>query len=220
MDSDYRVIDREKRDISLPANLARPDGARLMPAQIVFSLPRSYYRVAINMTDLDSQRSSAYRTNVSARNFDDELALSDILFAQKIAPIEQMSPFARGPLEVVPHPLRRYAVGSPVPLYFEVYRLGLDERGQSGYEVEYRVVPHSDDKKSILDRFGGGETVFASRFEGSGYATTEPFHVTIKSENIKPGLYDFIVRVKDELWQNEAFRQATFRIVEPSEKSE
>jgi GWxTD domain-containing protein len=220
MDANYRVIDREKRDISLPANLARPDGARLMPAQIVFSLPRSYYRVAVNMSDLDSQRSSAYRTNVSARNFDDELALSDVLFAQKIAPVEQMSPFARGPLEVVPHPLRRYGVGSPVPVYFEVYHLGLDERGQSDYEVEYRVVPHSDDKKSVLDRFGGGETVFASRFEGSGYGTSEPFHITIKSENMKPGLYDFIVRVKDTLWQTEAFRQATFRIVEKSEKAD
>lgn len=217
MDPDYKVIDRQKRDITLPATMARPDGARLMPAQIVFSLPRSYYRVAVNMSDLDAQTHSAYRTNVSARDFDHDLAISDVLFAQKIAPTGELSPFARGPLEVVPHPIRRYAVGTPVPVYFEVYDLQLDERGLSDYEVEYRVVPSSDDKKSVFDRFSGSQTVFASRFDGSGYSATEPLHLTIKSENLKPGLYDFIVRVKDDLAQSETFRQATFRIVEKSD---
>ena len=217
MDPDYKVIDRQKRDITLPATMARPDGARLMPAQIVFSLPRSYYRVAVNMSDLDAKTHSAYRTNVSARNFDDELALSDVLFAQKIAPTGELSPFARGPLEVVPHPIRRYAMGTPVPVYFEVYDLQLDERGLSDYEVEYRVVPSSDDKKSVFDRFSRSQTVFASRFDGSGYSATEPLHITIKSENLKPGLYDFIVRVKDDLAQSEAFRQASFRIAEKND---
>jgi GWxTD domain-containing protein len=217
MDPDYRVIDRQKRDITLPSNMARPDGARLMPAQIVFSLPRSYYRVAVNMSDLDAKTTSAYRTNVSARNFDDELSISDVLFAQKIAPTGDLSPFSRGALEVVPHPIRRYAVGTAVPVYFEVYDLQLDERGLSDYEVEYRVVPSSDDKKSIFERFSAKQTVFASRFDGSGYSTTEPLHLTIKSENLKPGLYDFIVRVKDDLAQSETFRQATFRMVEKSE---
>lgn len=217
MDANYRIVDKQKRDVSLPSTLARADGARLMPAQIVFSLPRGYYRVAVNMADLDAKTASAYRTNVSARNFDDVLAISDLLFAQKIAATAEMSPFARGPLEVVPHPIRRYAVGTPVPVYFEVYRLSLDERGLSDYEVEYRVVRSSDDKKSVLERFGGSETVFASRFDGSGYNATEPLHLTIKSENLKPGLYDFIVRVKDELAQSETFRQASFRIVERSE---
>jgi hypothetical protein len=68
----------------------------------------------------------------------------------------------------------------------------------------------------LLDRFSGGETVFASRFDGSGYNATEPLHITIQSGNLKPRLYDFIVRVKDELAQSETFRQATFRIVEKS----
>lgn len=216
MDEDYKVIERKKRDISLPSNMARPDGGRLMPAQIVFSLPRSYYRVAVNMTDLDVKHSSAYRTNVSSRNFDHDLAISDILFAQKIAPTTELSPFSRGALEVVPHPIRRYAVGTSVPVYFEVYGLNLEERGQSDYEVEYRVVPSSDDKKSIFDRFSGGETVFASRFAGSGYNANEPLQLTIKSENLKPGLYDFIVRVKDQLSQSETYRQASFRMVEKS----
>jgi hypothetical protein len=212
------VVERKASEITLPVSASTPP--RLWPAQIVFSLPRSYYRLAVSVEDVDRGRSSAYRTNVSTRDFDRDLALSDVLFAQKIVPVSEVSPFARGPIEVVPHPIRRYAVGSPVSLYFEIYNLGLDEDGRSSYAVEYRVLPHSDEKRSFLDRFDGEEAVFASRFEGSGYNANEPLHLAIKSENLEPGLYDFLVTVKDEYWQSTAYRQATFRIVEPSEKAE
>jgi hypothetical protein len=37
---------------------------------------------------------------------------------------------------------------------------------------------------------------------------------------LKPGLYDFMAQIKDEYWQSIELRQATFRIVEPSEKQE
>jgi hypothetical protein len=121
---------------------------------------------------------------------------------------------------VVPHPIRRYAVGSPVSVYFEVYNLGLDQAGVTSYAVEYRVLPHRPDKRGILDRFDGEPTVFASSFKGSGYSANEPLHLTIQSGNLKPGLYDFMVKIKDDYWQSIELRQATFRIVEPSEKEE
>jgi hypothetical protein len=189
-----------------------------MPAQLVFSLPRNYYRLAVSAQSLTEGLQAAYRTNVARRDFDRELAVSDILFAQKIGPVGDNSAFARGPLEVVPHPIRRYAVGTPVPVYFEVYNLGLDEDGRSNYKIEYRVLPHSGEKKGFAERFSGEAAVFASRFDGSGYNAHEPLHLVIKSENLKPGLYDFMVTVKDEYWQSIERRQATFRIVEPSEK--
>jgi len=215
LDENYEVIEKKASEISLPVSAA--SGTRLWPAQILFSLPRSYYRLAVTVEDVDRQRSSAYRTNVSTRNFDGDLALSDVLFAQKIAPVADLSPFARGPIEVVPHPIRRYGTGSPVSVYFEIYNLGLDEDGRSNYKVEYRVLPHAGVKQRFLDRFDGEQAVFASRFSGSGFSATEPLHLTIRSENLKPGLYDFMVTVKDEFWQSTVYRQATFRIVEPSE---
>lgn len=220
LDEAYRVVDRQKQDLTVPASHTSADGARLMPAQIVFTLPRSYYRMAVAMEDLDSRASSAYRTNVSARDFDSELAISDVLFAQRIAPAESNTLFMRGALVVVPHPIRRYAVGSPVPVYFELYNLGINREGVTEYEVEYRVAPHRDKKEGLLDRFRGPDAVFASRFQASGYSATEPLHITIKTDNLKPGLYDFMVRVKDEHWQSEELREATFRIVEPSAEDE
>jgi hypothetical protein len=191
-----------------------------MPAQIVFSLPRSYYRLAVSVRDVDNNRESAYRTNVSTRHFDGDLAVSDVLFAQKVAPVTDVTPFARGPIEVVPHPIRRYAVGSPVTAYFEIYNLGLDEDERSNYDVAYRVVPHTSEKESFLARFNGEQAVFSSSFKGSGFSATEPLHLAIRSENLKPGFYDFMITVKDQYWQSTVHRQGTFRVVEPSEKTE
>jgi GWxTD domain-containing protein len=216
MDENYKVIDRKQQEIGVPVSSESPQ--RLMPSQIVFTLPRSYYRIGVSVKDVDSLRTSAYRTNVSSRNFDEGLAVSDVLFAQRIEPVQTVSPFARGALEVVPHPIRRYAVGSPVSLYFEMYNLGLDEDGRSNYEVQYRVVPHTGEKRRFIDRFNGSETVVSSSFKGAGYNANEPFHLAIKTENMKPGVYDFLVTVKDEYWQSIVHRVGTFRIVEPSKE--
>ena len=216
MDENYKVIDTQTREIGIPVSADSP--TRLMPSQIYFTLPRSYYRVAVSVNDVDSTRSSAYRTNVSTRNFDHELAVSDILFAQRIVPTTEPSPFSRGPIEVIPHPIRRYAVGSPVSAYFELYNLGLDEDGRSNYEVQYRVVPHTGEKQRFIDRFNGPQVAFSSSFKGSGYNALEPLHIAIKTDNLKPGFYDFMITVKDDYWQSIVHRVGTFRIVEPSKE--
>jgi GWxTD domain-containing protein len=216
MDERYQVIEKKDQEISLPVSALSP--RRLMPAQIHFTLPRSYYRVAVSVRDADSLRTAAYRTNVSLRNFDAGLSVSDVLFAQRIGPPAGISPFTRGPIEVVPHPIRRYAVGFPVSLYFEVYNLGLDESGRSNYEVQYRVLPHTGEKRRFIDRFNGPDVVFSSSFKGSGFNANEPVHLAIKTENLKPGVYDFLITIKDEYWQSIVHRVGTFRIVEPSEK--
>ncbi|HEX5133099.1 MAG TPA: GWxTD domain-containing protein [Candidatus Krumholzibacteria bacterium] len=217
MDENYHIVEKQKQDLGVPTSRTSPDGVRLMPAQIVFTLPRDYYRLGVSMEDLDDRTSAAYRTNVTARNFDSDLAISDVLFAQRIAPAESSTPFMRGALVVVPHPIRRYAAGSAVPVYFELYNLGINRDSVTEYEVEYRVAPHSGKKEGLLDRFRGGDAVFSSSFKASGYSATEPLHITINTENLKPGLYDFMVRVKDEYWQSTVMREASFRIVEPSQ---
>jgi GWxTD domain-containing protein len=216
MDEAYQIVERRQHEIAIPVSSLSPP--RLMPAQILFTLPRSYYRVAVSVRDADSLRTSAYRTAVSMRDFDGGLAVSDVLFAQKIAPARGISPFQRGPLEVVPHPIRRYGVGSPVSAYFEIYNLGIDDDGKTSYEVQYRVVPGNGKKERFIDRFNGPQVVLSSSFKGSGFASSEPLHIAIKSDNLKPGLYDFLVTVKDEYWQSIVHRAGTFRIVEPGQK--
>lgn len=212
LDKDYNEVARADRELVLPVRRGENEQTRFVPAQLVGSLERDYYRVAVSVQE--GERESAYRTTLEFEDFAGDLAISDVLFAQKIEPAEKQSPFNRGALEVVPHPLRRYPFGSTIPIYFEVYNLGLSEDGLSSYEVEYRIVPHEGQKKRFWDRFDGPTPVASSKFKSSGYSADEPLFVKIESENLDPGLYDFLVTVKDEYWQSIAYRRTTFRIVE------
>jgi hypothetical protein len=214
LDSDYREVARDDRELVLPVPRGDDAGTRYVPAQLVGSLERDYYRVAVSVSERTSGRESAYWTTIDFADYSGDLAISDILFAQKIEPATRQSPFNRGALEVVPHPLRRYRQGTTVPIYFEVYNLGLDEDGLSNYEIEYRIVPHSGQKQRFWDRFAGETPVASSRFKSSGYSSDEPLFVKIDPENLGPGAYDFLVTVKDEYWQSIAYKRATFRIVE------
>ena len=209
-DKDYNEVARDGRELMMPVG----DETRYVPAQLVGSLSRDYYRVAVSVTEKETGRESSYWTTLDFENYEGDLAVSDVLFAQKIEPAERESPFNRGALEVVPHPLRRYRQGTPLPIYFEVYNLGLNEDGLSDYTVEYRILPHSGEKQRFWDRFDGGAVVASSKFKSSGYAADEPLYVRIESGNIKPGTYDFLVTVKDDYRQSIAYRRATFRIVE------
>ncbi len=222
LDADYREVDRVERQVTVPVG----DEPRTMPAQLVFLQPPGYYRLAVSMREtrryaapVDSsgspyrRRRSAWRATVPRRDFDGELTLSDILFARRIAPVTGVSPFARGAIEVVPHPARRYAAGSRVPIYFEVYNLHTGVDGLTDWEVEYRIVPLRVERRHLWERFAEAATVVSSRFEGSGRSATEPIHVTIATDNLPPGTYEMLVRVTDRAWQSSVSRRATFRIV-------
>jgi GWxTD domain-containing protein len=226
LDADYGEVARVRREVVVPAPDSSAEETRLLPAQLVFSLERDYYRLAVTGaetrlrrggTESESAlflRESSYRSTIAFREFGGELAISDALFAQKIAPAEKQSPFNRGALEVVPHPVRRYRRGSPVPIYFELYNLGVGEDGLTSYEIEYRIVPHEAAKKRFWDRFDGEPTVVSSRFRSSGYHADEPVHVTIQSDNLESGTYDFLATIKDVHWQSVVYRRATFKIVD------
>jgi hypothetical protein len=222
LDAEYREVARESHEITLPTvrhgaaegEEGEYNNVRLIPAQLLFTLPEDYYRLAVAVEEAVPRRSSTYRTTMTYLDFRRDLAISDVLFASKIAPAERQSPFNRGALEVVPHPLRRYRKFDAVPVYFEVYNLELDDDGMSQYAVEYRIVPHLPRKKSFWDRFQGEPPIVASRFQSSSYGSTDQLYISVGTENLSDGAFDLLVTVKDEITQDVVFRKATFQIIE------
>jgi len=148
------------------------------------------------------------------RDYGSGLAISDIVFARKIAQAEKQSPFNRGALEVVPHPLRSYKKSDAVPVYFELYNLGLGRDGLSSYTVEYKIVPHSPEKKRFWERFQDESPIVSSRFQSSSYGPDDPTYIQVRTDNLWEGAFDFMVTIKDEITQSVTYRKATFRIVE------
>ena len=215
LDSEFNEIARDEHEITLPTSINEDgdENVRLIPAQLVVTLPQEYYRLAVSLEERETNRSSAYRSTISFSDFRYDLAISDILFASKIAPAERQSPFNRGALEVVPHPIRRYRKDETVPVYFEIYNLQLDDDGVSRYTVEYRIVPHSPQKSAFWDRYEVDSPIVSSRFESSSYGETDPQYMSVDTDNLWQGAFDLLVTVKDEITQAVVFRQATFRIV-------
>jgi GWxTD domain-containing protein len=225
LDSQHNVVARESRELKLPAVLNeageeeeeeedRDKNVRLIPAQLLFTLPQDYYRLAVAVEDVDTERKSAYRTTMAFNDYRYDLAISDIVFASKIAPAERQSPFNRGALEVVPHPLRRYLRSEPVPIYFEIYNLETDDDGLSQYTVEYRIVPASAYKTSFWDRFDGARPIVSSKFESSSHGTTDRSYISIDSDNLREGSYDLLITVQDDITQAVVYRKDSFTIVE------
>lgn len=213
-DADYNELHRQDTEIVLPPAEGTEAAERLVPVQLLFSLPREYYRVAVTVEENGTGRLSSYRSTMSFRAFGDELAISDIIFARKIAAAERQSPFNRGALEVVPHPVRRYQRTDAVPVYFELYNLGLDDDGLSSYTVEYKIVPHSPQKSRFWERFRAPSPVVSSRFRSSSYGPTDPLYVQVRTDNLWTGSFDFLITIKDDITKSVAFRKATFYIVE------
>jgi GWxTD domain-containing protein len=212
-DTQYNEISRERTLIGLPADVWSESSSRWIPAQLVFSLPPQYYRMAVTVEDL-AGRSSSYRSVVATSSYHYDMAISDVVFCSKIVPAAQNSPFNRGALQVVPHPLRQYAVSESVPMYFELYNLDLDEDGLSSYLVEYWVIPKTPRKWGLWYMREDQEIYAASRFESSAYGSDVPLNISIDTDNLWPGEFEFHVKVTDTRTLFTTDRTATFHLVE------
>jgi GWxTD domain-containing protein len=213
-DAEFNEIASDESDITLPTTAGEEDNTvRLIPAQLVFTLPQQYYRIAVSVTEQETNSSSAYRSTMAFSNFRYDLAISDILFASKIAPAERQSPFNRGALEVVPHPIRRYLKDEVVPVYFEIYNLEVDNDGVSQYTVEYRILPHSPRKAAFWDVYDSEAPIVSSRFESSSYGAMDQQYVSVDTDNLWEGAFDLLITIRDEITQAVVYRKATFRIV-------
>lgn len=209
-DEAFNVVDRRARRVSITAKELPRTSPLWFPSQLVFSLPRDYYRVAITVEEAGSGRSTSYRSTVLVNDYSTQTSISDVLFCSKISPVSGESPFNRGALEVVPHPRRRYAVTEAIPAYFELYNLDVDAAGMSQYEVEYWIVPRGAENRGP----DGTDTYAASRFEGSDYGSDVPLNVSIDTDNLWAGDFEFHVRLTDRRTLFTAERTALFHLVE------
>lgn len=108
-----------------------------------------------------------------------QLALSDILVADAIQPVETPVTTRKG-LRIAPSRTLEFAPGAPIAIYFEIYGLTLDEEGAARYRVEMSV--EGAERKNLIARVASG---LVELFRGGG--DREP-----------RAAWDRVVRVKDD----------------------
>jgi GWxTD domain-containing protein len=184
--------------------------------QITITLPPATYRIAVTVEEKGSGRFAAVRREVECDDLDGGIAMSDLELARTIGAAREESAFNRGPLEVVPRPSGRYRAGQPVPLYFEVYHIGVDDRGARGYTVEYSV-RSKPGKRSMWSKllFRGNESrvQVRSSFESIASGPEDAVHMAAITRNLDPGDYVLEVAVIDKASSRRAVRETTFRLL-------
>jgi GWxTD domain-containing protein len=214
-DTGHDETGRVARRFDLPVATRAATPVRIIPAQLVFSLPPGFYTMAVTVEEPESGKLSSYRTDVTCVDFESKLAISDILFASAVRPAERESPFNRGALEIVPHASRRYRKSVPIPVYFEVYNLARDKNDISTYTVEYQVVPHVQKSAGPSARESpGSRPGTASSFKMSGSGPHDVVDLRLELENLWAGAFDLRVTVTDDLSHAKATRVGAFQIVE------
>ena len=193
-----------------------PAGApQNLMSQLRFTLPPDFYHVAITVEEFGTGRYASFLADKTCESFDGRLTVSDLVFAARIGPAETESVFNRGSLFVLPHPVRRYPVGQPVPLYFEVYNLSPGRDGQASYTVAYRLRSNTARPQGFLALFRDATPLdVESRFTSTCPGRDDVVHITLRTGNLWKGSYTLEVTITDEVSERQVGRAVDFEISE------
>ncbi|HEX5132712.1 MAG TPA: GWxTD domain-containing protein [Candidatus Krumholzibacteria bacterium] len=206
---------RYARADSLRMDSTAPSPVATVINQTSLTLPPGAYWMAVTVEETGSGRFTSLRRAVVCHEMDDGLALSDLALARRIGPAREDSPFNRGPLEVVPRPSRHYALGAPVPVYFEIYHLGRGLDGSYGYTVEYTITPRSARPRSLWKRLvsrADEPLQVRSSFQSGAAGPDDVVHVAAETSNLWPGEFTLLVTVTDRATFRSASRETTFTL--------
>ena len=198
-------------DIILP-EMPAPDSPWLLPAQYILTLDPGYYRFGLEVKDRRTKKHGAFLASRHIAPLGDTLCVSDIQLASSIGSSEGQTSFIKGPLRVIPHPVHAYRKPDPVRFYFEIYGLDIDEEDFGFWEIEYSVEPKEKKREGPVYKDVG--TVMSSKFNASGFGSTQHERLEIDSGELWEGSFRLRVRVMDRRTRKSVETMTSFSILD------
>jgi hypothetical protein len=198
-------------DIDLP-EMPGPDSPWLLPAQFILTLDPGYYRFGLEVKDRRTKKHGTFLSSRYIVPIGDSLAVSDIQLASLIEMAGDRTSFLKGPLRVIPHPVHAYRKPDPVKFYFEIYGLDLDEEDFGFWEIEYSIEPKEMKREGPVYKDVG--TVMSSKFNASGFGSTQYERLEIDSDKLWEGSFRLRVRVMDRRTRKSVETMTSFSILE------
>ncbi|MFH1277501.1 MAG: GWxTD domain-containing protein [Candidatus Eisenbacteria bacterium] len=167
-----------------------------------FSVAPGFYNLALRVIDVRSQNHGIMETPVEAPDFGgDSVRVSDLLFAVSFdRETRAEGAYLRGGYRIVPRPIRIYAPGEDVNVYFEVYHITTGEGGKGLYEVEYTLFGTKAER--FVSFFGGSsegrlEQGISQTFRSQSDGSMAARRISLDTESLPEDRYTLIIRVKD-----------------------
>jgi len=190
--------------------------------QLNLEVPPGDYHFALRVRDKKSKKTGIYRSEISVQSYSgDKLGLSDVELAQSIVPGEKR-PFGKKGLIVLPHPARRFEKGQPLYIYWEIYNLRQDTKGQTHFRVELRISSSKRERILPLKVLSGMGKVIgvtrrkgevATQYEYQGNSIDEVMHLALDVGKFPEGEYTLSLTVKDLITEQGVGKCQRFQIV-------
>lgn len=224
-----RVVFFDERNARIAANderipisaESRTDSrsALLLPGLSVHELPPGDYRFALYLEDEGSGRLQVFESEVSVPALAAAgLHLSDITFATALGEGSEPAIFDKGGWIVHPHPMRSFAYGSVLHLYFEIYGLVADWTGLNDYKVTYRIRRLHPDVEGgwLWTRERVVDPEVSSTFRDRHGSESARHPLSISTDGFAEDSYLVEISVHDRLGGETATGSARFSILPPN----
>jgi len=132
-----------------------------------------------------------------------KLSLSDIQMASLITSAQPGNKFNKRDLLVIPNPSKTYSNKKPVYIYFEVYNLQGDSKGNTKFVIEYTLSFLKGKKKSIKNLFGifgsKGKSSISTLIDREGNNEFSVEFLAIDVSKVKIGEHELSIKIADKI---------------------
>jgi len=164
------------------------------------SLKPGKYNLFFRLENPNSKKRATIRTDFELEPVPETgLYLSDIQLALDVQSSDEKGLFHKKGYFVKPKPGNKIEIGRKFFVYFENYRLSLDDEGKSHYQIEY-LLQREEVKGRFLGLFGGklqDEILYQEKIDRSGHSSAQADYKELVFTGLKKGDYQLKITVTD-----------------------
>ena len=161
------------------------------------------YIVSLYSSILETNFIGGYKFKAVIPDYDvDTLAMSDIVIANNVERKGKDNLYKRDGLYIYPNPKLSFKRSDPMYIYFEIYNLNLDTRGNTEFIIEYNLTLMKAEESflsSIFNIFGKeAKKSITTSVDREGKQEQSNEYIAIDVSNLTKGFYKLNVRVEDK----------------------
>ena len=206
-DKFQKIIDKTET-LKLIAASADQIQKRIYLNQHTEELMAGSYHVILRLNDMNGNRMAILRSQLNVPDFSgDSLLLSQIQFSSLVREgVKNFRNLKPNGIQVVPYIGNQFHKEKPIYIYFEIYNLKKDERGNTRFKVDYKIKSMTEYSSSMLasavqfvSHLIGKKKMetIGSSFESEGQDEFQQIYLSIDFSKVATGATSLQIEVTD-----------------------